>query len=86
MALKQPAEQGLIPPSLVVRDPSLSNFADLASVQGLNVFGNLVNSIGVTLAATLGTVVVATLAGYALARAKFPGSNAGVLRSSWPPS
>ncbi len=74
MALKQPAEQGLIPPSLVVRDPSLANFADLASVQGLNVFGNLVNSIGVTLAATLGTVVVATLAGYALARAKFPGS------------
>jgi multiple sugar transport system permease protein len=75
MALKRPVEQAQVPPSLVTHHPSLGNFAHLASVQGLNVFGNLANSILVTLAATIGTVIVATLAGYALARAKFPGSN-----------
>jgi multiple sugar transport system permease protein len=75
MALKGPLEQGLIPPTFFPRTPGLENFQHLASVQGLNVFGNLGNSILVTLAATLGTIVVATLAGYALARAKFPGSN-----------
>ncbi len=75
MALKGPVEQGLIPPSLFARHPSFENFQHLASVQGLNVFGNLANSVLVTLAATIGTVLVATFAGYALARAKFPGSN-----------
>ncbi|MET0693915.1 MAG: carbohydrate ABC transporter permease [Propionibacteriaceae bacterium] len=75
MALKQPAEQGLIPPTLFAHHPSLANFKHLASVQGLNVFGNLWNSVLVTLAATIGTVLVATFAGYSLARAKFPGSN-----------
>jgi multiple sugar transport system permease protein len=75
MALKQPAEQGLIPPSLFAHHPTLGNFKHLASVQGLNVFGNLGNSVVVTLAATVGTIIVATFAGYALARAKFPGSN-----------
>jgi multiple sugar transport system permease protein len=75
MALKDPAEQGQIPPSLFPHSPSLANFTHLASVQGLNVFGNLANSVVVTLAATVGTVLVATLAGYALARAKFWGSN-----------
>ncbi len=75
MALKQPAEQGLIPPSLFAHHPSLANFKHLASVQGLNVFGNLWNSVLVTLAATVGTIFVATFAGYSLARAKFPGSN-----------
>jgi multiple sugar transport system permease protein len=75
MALKGPAEQGLIPPTFVPHAPTFANFTKLASVQGLNVFGNLANSVIVTLAATLGTVVVATFAGYALARARFPGSN-----------
>ena len=75
MALKSPAEQGLIPPSFFPHHPTFANFAHLASVQGLNVFGNLGNSVIVTLAATVGTVLVATLAGYALARARFPGSN-----------
>jgi multiple sugar transport system permease protein len=75
MALKDPAEQGQIPPALFPHSPSLANFTHLASVQGLNVFGNLANSVVVTLAATVGTVLVATLAGYALARAKFWGSN-----------
>lgn len=75
MALKDPSEQGLIPPSLLPHHPTLANFAHLASVQGLNVFGNLGNSVVVTLAATVGTILVATFAGYALARARFPGSN-----------
>ena len=75
MALKGPAEQGLIPPTLFAHHPSLDNFQHLASVQGLNVFGNLWNSVLVTLAATVGTILVATFAGYSLARAKFPGSN-----------
>jgi multiple sugar transport system permease protein len=75
MALKDPAEQGQIPPTFFPHSPSLANFTHLAQVQGLNVFGNLVNSVVVTLAATVATVLVATLAGYALARAKFWGSN-----------
>ena len=75
MALKDQAEQGRIPPTFFPHAPSLGNFTHLASVQGLNVFGNLANSVVVTLAATIGTVLVATLAGYALARAKFWGSN-----------
>jgi multiple sugar transport system permease protein len=75
MALKGPVEQGQIPPTFFPHAPTLANFTKLASVQGLNVFGNLGNSVLVTLGATVGTVVVATFAGYALARAKFPGSN-----------
>ncbi len=76
MALKGPAEQGAIPPTLIPRDATLLNFTRLAHHQGgLNVFANLGNSVIVTLAATVGTVLIATLAGYALARAKFPGSN-----------
>jgi multiple sugar transport system permease protein len=75
MALKGPAEQGQIPPTFLPHAPTLENFTRLSSVQGLNVFGNLLNSVVVTLAATVLTVVVATLAGYALARARFPGSN-----------
>jgi multiple sugar transport system permease protein len=74
MALKGPVEQGQIPPTVFPHAPTLGNFTRLTSVQGLNVFGNLLNSVLVTLAATVLTVVVATLAGYALARARFPGS------------
>lgn len=74
MALKGPVEQGHIPPTVFPHAPTLGNFTHLASVQGLNVFGNLLNSVLVTLAATVLTVIVATLAGYALARARFPGS------------
>ena len=75
MALKGPVEQGAIPPTLLPRNPTLSNFAHLTSVQGLNVFQNLANSVEVTLATTVGTVIVSTLAGYALAKAPFPGRN-----------
>lgn len=75
MALKGPVEQGAVPPTLLPRNPTLGNFAHLTSVQGLNVFQNLANSVEVTLATTVGTVIVSTLAGYALARAPFPGRN-----------
>lgn len=74
MALKGPAEAGLIPPTFFPHAPTMDNFTRLASVQGLNVFGNLLNSVIVTLGATVGTVLLSTLAGYAFARAKFPGS------------
>src|ERR1700709_1400608 len=53
MALKSPAGQGRIPPTFLPHHPTLANFAHLASVQGLNVFGNLGNSVVVTLAATV---------------------------------
>jgi multiple sugar transport system permease protein len=74
MAFKSPGEQGQIPPRFLPESLSSANFTHLASVEGLNVFGNLLNSEAVTLAATVGTVIIATLAGYALARAKFWGS------------
>lgn len=75
MALKGPVEGSQIPPTAYPHHPTLGNFTHLASVQGLNVFDNLVNSVLVTLSATVLTVIVATLAGYALSRARFPGSN-----------
>jgi multiple sugar transport system permease protein len=75
MALKNPVEQGRIPPTFFPHAPGVANFVHLASVQGLNVFGNLLNSVVVTLASTVCTVLVAALAGYALARARFWGSN-----------
>ena len=74
MAFKGPTEAGLIPPTLFPHELSLASFRRLASVQGLNVFGNVLNSVVVTLGATAGTVVLSTLAGYAFARARFPGS------------
>ncbi|MGI3784135.1 MAG: carbohydrate ABC transporter permease [Janthinobacterium lividum] len=76
MALKGTTEQNAVPPTLFPHRPTLENFLHLASVGGLNVFANVGNSVLVTLSATIGTVLVATLAGYSLARAKFPGSNA----------
>jgi multiple sugar transport system permease protein len=74
MAFKGPVEAGAIPPTLFPHHLSLANFQRLTSIQGLNVFGNVLNSVAVTLGATIGTVVLSTLAGYALARARFLGS------------
>lgn len=75
MSLKGPAEQGMIPPTFYPHDPSGVNYGRLNSIQGLNVFDNVWNSVKVTLGATAGTVVLSAMAGYAFARARFPGSN-----------
>lgn len=75
MAMKGPAEAGQVPPSIFPASPTGDNFAKLSSVGGINVFDSLMNSVIVTLSATVGTVIVATLAGYALSKARFPASN-----------
>lgn len=76
MALKSTGDQGHIPPTLLPQHPSLINFRHLTSVQGLNIFHNLLNSVMVSLAATLLVVLFASMAGYGIARTKFPGSGA----------
>lgn len=75
MAFKAPIDQGVIPPTLLPNHWTLDNFIHLTDVGGINVFQNVLNSVIVSLSTTVGTVVVATLAGYALAKAPFPGRN-----------
>ncbi|HEX2857180.1 MAG TPA: carbohydrate ABC transporter permease [Propionibacteriaceae bacterium] len=76
MALKSSGDQGHIPPTLLPQHPTLANFRKLTSVQGLNIFHNLLNSVMVSLSATLLVVLFASMAGYGIARTKFPGASA----------
>lgn len=58
---------------LTIREPTFQHYIDLFSNTG---FGSwMTNSLTVALFATLISIVAATLAGYALARLKFPGAN-----------
>ena len=60
-----------IPPQLIPRQPSLNNYAEL--FQRIPFGRNMLNSLIIsTLAATLG-LVLATLAGFAFAKYRFPG-------------
>lgn len=74
MALKSSGDQGHIPPTLFPSHPTWANFRRLTSVQGLNIFHNLLNSIMVSVSATLLVVLLASMAGYGIARTKFPGA------------
>ncbi len=53
---------------------SLDNYRGLSSGP-VDVWANLGNSVAVALGATVATVVLSTLGGYAFARVRFPGSN-----------
>lgn len=78
-AFKPLNELFLFPPQFFARNPTLSNFYDLLvlmSSSWIPFSRYLVNTLVITLGGTFGHVVIASLAAYALAKHKFPGSNA----------
>jgi multiple sugar transport system permease protein len=75
-SLKGPKEAAAIPPTLYPHNISLQNYSDLRGGQSsINVFHNILNSAMVSIGATVATVIIATLGGYAFAKLRFPGSN-----------
>jgi ABC-type glycerol-3-phosphate transport system permease component len=54
---------------------STENYQGLSGGEGINVFDHVGNSAMVSVGATIATVVLSTLGGYAFARLRFPGSN-----------
>jgi multiple sugar transport system permease protein len=75
-SLKPPKEAAAIPPTVYPHAVSTQNYSDLShSGEGLNVFDHIGNSVMVSVGATVATVVLSTLGGYAFARLRFPGSN-----------
>ena len=74
-SLKDPEEAAATPPTLYPHALSTQNYEGLASGSGLNVFDHVGNSAMVAVGATIATVVLSTLGGYAFARLRFPGSN-----------
>jgi multiple sugar transport system permease protein len=75
-SLKAPKEAAETPPTLYPHALSTDNYSGLShSGEGLNVFDHIGNSVMVSLGATVATVVLSTLGGYAFARLRFPGSN-----------
>jgi multiple sugar transport system permease protein len=74
-SVKKPAEAAANPPTLFPHSLSTANYKGLAHGQGINVFDHIGNSALVSIGATLATVLLSTLAGYAFARLRFPGSN-----------
>jgi multiple sugar transport system permease protein len=74
-SLKSPTEAAAVPPTLFPHHLSLQNYLNLNGQGGsIGVGGHVLNSLLVALGTSLGTVVLATLAGYGFARLRFPGS------------
>jgi multiple sugar transport system permease protein len=73
-SLKSPHEAAASPPTLFPHSLSGANYSGLAHGHGLNVFDHVFNSVLVAVGATLLTVLLSTLGGYAFARLRFPGS------------
>ncbi len=70
-AFMQPGEANSLPPHLVPADPTLEHFRALFT--RLDFLRNLANSAIVTTLATLLSVLVNSMAGYAFAKLPFPG-------------
>ena len=76
-SLKEPKEAAAVPPTLYPHALSFEHYSQLrGSGSSINVFHNIMNSAMVSIGATIATVVIATLGGYAFAKLRFPGSNA----------
>lgn len=76
-AFKPLNELFLFPPRLLVRHPTLANFKDLfvlISSSWIPFSRYVFNTLFITLSGTLGHVILASLAAYALAKHKFPGA------------
>src|SRR5436190_24140833 len=64
-SLKDPKEAASIPPTLFPHNISLDNYRALGgSESSINVFHNVLNSVMVSVGATIATVIIATLGGY----------------------
>lgn len=74
-SLKSPAEAVQIPPSYFPHHPTLGNYTSL-SVGGLGIGHFLLNSLLVSAATVVGTVIIAGLAAFGFARYPFRGSRA----------
>lgn len=75
-AFKPMDELFMYPPRIFVRNPTTDNFSLLATVfedSQVPFFRYLFNTLSITVIATVGKVVVATMAGYVLEKKRFPG-------------
>lgn len=76
-AFKPLSEIFLFPPKLFVQNPTLDNFYDLANLldsSWIPFSRYMFNTVYITLAGTLGTVILGSMAAYPLAKYTFPGS------------
>lgn len=76
-SLKPISELFLFPPRIIVRNPTIQNFVDLfnlASNSWVPFSRYVFNTVFITLAGTVGQIIVASFAAYALANNKFAGS------------
>ena len=76
-AFKPLSELFIFPPKLFFQHPTLDNFADLNSLledSWVPFSRYFFNTIWITLAGTVGHVIIASMAAYPLAKYKFPGS------------
>ncbi len=77
-SLKPLEELFMFPPRFFVRNPTTSNYHDvfvLMSESWVPFSRYIFNTVLITVCGTLGHVIVASLAAYALAKHKFPGRN-----------
>ena len=72
-SLKSPAEAVQIPPSYLPHHPTLGNYTSL-NIGGLGIDRFFLNSVEISAATVVGTVVIAGLAAYGFARYPFRGS------------
>ena len=75
-AFKPISELFLFPPRFVVYHPTLQNFAEILRVQSQSLIPTeryVFNSVFVTAASTGGYILLASMAGYAMAKLRFPG-------------
>jgi multiple sugar transport system permease protein len=74
-SLKGPQEAAASPPTLYPHELSGAKYSALSHTGEINVFDHIGNSALVSIGATLATVLLSTLGGYAFAKLRFPGSN-----------
>lgn len=75
-AFKPLDELFMYPPRLFVRNPTTDNFSSLSTIfsDSLVPFSRyLYNTIYLTIATTIGQVIISSMAGYVLAKKRFPG-------------
>jgi multiple sugar transport system permease protein len=74
LSFKSAAETGVGSPQFLPKDPTLQNYSDILS--NPDFLDALRNSFGISLIATVLSVMLATLAAYAIARLEFKGKRA----------
>jgi multiple sugar transport system permease protein len=75
-SLKSPKEAAEAPPTIYPHGLSLGNYRALGHTGEVSFLHHVMNSVMVSVGATIGTAVLATLAGYAFSKLRFRGSGA----------